>query len=77
MGTLKKKDFEKIAKIIKDWKDNYNLPDVNIKHLVINLSEYLKTTNGQFKEKEFRLACGLQPTERVTRTKALCGVEVD
>lgn len=59
MGNLTKKDFIKIAEIIKDWKDNYHLPDVNIKHLVFNLCEYLKTTNKDFKEDEFKRLCGV------------------
>jgi hypothetical protein len=60
MGTLKKKDFEKIAKLINTYEKSLNQNGCTLSLFVSDLCEYLKTTNGQFKEKEFKALCGVQ-----------------
>jgi hypothetical protein len=59
MGNLTKKDFIKIAKLIKN---RYNLPiySRDIRLFIPELCEYLKTTNGQFNEEAFKKACGVE-----------------
>lgn len=60
MGHLTKKDFEKIAEIIRENKDwagrSYKL---DVDYFIKDLCEYLKTTNGQFNETEFKRLCGV------------------
>jgi hypothetical protein len=58
MRNLKKKDFVAIAEII-----NKNTTfdfDILRDSFIYDLCEWLKTTNGQFKEKEFKALCGVE-----------------
>lgn len=62
MGNLKKKDFIKLAELIKARVD---LPvySRDIRLFIPELCEYLKTTNKDFKETEFKQLCGLKVEE--------------
>ena len=57
---MNKKDFGNIAEIIKNSRCNFkeDLHEFDL-FIVADLCEYLKTTNKDFKEKEFKALCGL------------------
>ena len=61
---MTRKDFETIAKIIKNIKDNIdpNLMMTNIyfKDMVDNLSDYFKQSNSAFDKERFMKACGYE-----------------
>ena len=66
MGNLTKKDFEKIADIIKENTQRYTCADyefdedaLELDGFVEDLSEFLVTTNKQFKKDDFMKACGV------------------
>ena len=72
MGSLTKKDFKAIAKILnrshKLDSKGYEWFEKTV--LITDLCEYLATTNTQFKRDEFLSACGVS-----TDTSSACEVE--
>ena len=60
MGNLTKKDFIKIAEIINDNTSQIKEEIIIKESFIYDLCKYLKTTNRQFNEREFKKKCEVE-----------------